>query len=200
MKPSFDPQIILEETLVHRVFHFEEITSTNDYAKTLLSESDNNGLSRLQDEPLLIIADCQTKGRGQGTHQWWSPQGSLAMTLLTTWTRLSMSRTQSAELSLFVAAAVRDTIAEFIAHSEYNFLAPVIKHPNDILVEGKKISGILIESPNPNAVIIGIGVGVNNRIEDAPEHLLEIITTLKTLIHRETNMTLFCKKLINRIL
>ena len=191
----FDIDRMMSQTAIRQVEFFPSITSTNDYAKTLLATREMTGL-----EPLLILADVQTGGRGRGVHRWWSPTGSLAMTLLTTWSRYQLDRHQCFELSFHLANAVCRTVEAALANLEYKGDPPTVKPPNDVLVGGRKIAGILTESPNPQWVIAGIGLGINNRAEDSPEELRDRITTIHSLTGQYVDPTSFCIELVNRIL
>ena len=153
--------------------HFSIIDSTNDWGVRYLrlfhppGEKDrSNGRF-----PLLVWADTQSAARGRFEHRWWSPGGGLAFSLLARWQDFGLAREKSSELSSRVARAVLSVINSALDSSAVEANA-VIEQPNDILVGGKKISGILIESPSPQYVVIGIGVNVNNRSFDyvAPDN------------------------------
>jgi len=105
--------------------------------------------------PLWITAQRQTAGRGRQARVWVSEPGNLYATLLLT----DPSPAQhAAELSLVAALALQDALAD-IAPT----LAPrlLLKWPNDVLVDGAKVAGILIEGENRPPLAVAIGIGVN---------------------------------------
>ncbi len=122
------------------------VTSTNDVAKTHVLEKPEHGL--------MLIADSQTGGRGSNNRHWISEKGNLFASLLL------MPDIAHAEAQNFVkmaGLAVMDVL-------QMQGLRPRLKAPNDVLVNGKKICGILVETvtkgSTPPAVIVGIGLNI----------------------------------------
>lgn len=126
---------------------FDEIDSTNEEARRLAASGERG--------PVWITARHQTAGRGRRGRKWESPTGNLAATLL-----LSPEKPASecAQLSFVSALAVFDTIVGFEPDAEIR-----VKWPNDVLVNGRKIAGILLESASQgaNPVFLAIGIGIN---------------------------------------
>lgn len=130
------------------LYFFEELPSTNTYAKKLKGEGSLHGT--------LVITDFQTKGRGQHEHKWVvEPGQNLTFSLVfqpSNPDRLNL-------LTLTCALAVKETIENLTD------LKPKIKWPNDVLVNGKKLCGILTETVfignKLDRVIAGIGLNVN---------------------------------------
>lgn len=118
---------------------------------------------QLSFEPLWIQAGEQTKGRGRRARAWADPQGNLACTLLMP---LQGIAPEHVALSSFVAAlAVLDTVRFFQTDAR----SVTLKWPNDVLVEGRKVSGILLEAHHPRTgPVLSIGIGIN--IAQSPEH------------------------------
>jgi BirA family biotin operon repressor/biotin-[acetyl-CoA-carboxylase] ligase len=130
--------------------HLHRTKSTNTYVSELLR-------SGRADRELVVIADYQERGKGQGGHHWQSDPGeNLLMSLLLFPTFLSGS--DQFHLSRITSLALCDIIREL-------YMDPLIKWPNDILVGGRKIAGILIENGIIGQMlshsIIGIGLNVN---------------------------------------
>jgi BirA family biotin operon repressor/biotin-[acetyl-CoA-carboxylase] ligase len=125
----------------------DELDSTNAEARRM-ADSGEQG-------PLWIIAARQTAGRGRRGRSWESATGNLAATLLIRPTR---PLTQWAQLSFAAAIAAADMAAQ---------LAPAahiaVKWPNDILADGRKLAGILLETAGPSSTdqALAIGIGVN---------------------------------------
>jgi BirA family biotin operon repressor/biotin-[acetyl-CoA-carboxylase] ligase len=97
---------------------------------------------------VVILANAQSAGRGRYRRQWVSHHGNLYASFILS------SESRDSRLSYSVAVAVAETLIQFGA-------APGIKWPNDILIDGKKISGILIEY-SKKFVIIGIGINIKS--------------------------------------
>ncbi len=116
-------------------------------------------LSAGADGPLWIVAGQQSKGRGRGGRPWLSPKGNLYATLLL---RLSISASIATQLPFVAALAAYDAAAEQLTAAQIPDLR--LKWPNDIMLGGAKLAGILIESlspPDGNGLAVIIGFGVN---------------------------------------
>ncbi|HSZ73863.1 MAG TPA: biotin--[acetyl-CoA-carboxylase] ligase, partial [Rhizomicrobium sp.] len=128
--------------------HFEEIDSTNEEARRVAA---NGGKG-----PLWITADRQTAGRGRRGRTWQSPLGNLAATLLID---PGKPAAECAQLSFVAALAASDMIASAAPRVDIR-----VKWPNDVLAEGRKIAGILLESASTGAAPpqwLAIGIGIN---------------------------------------
>jgi BirA family biotin operon repressor/biotin-[acetyl-CoA-carboxylase] ligase len=127
---------------------FDEIDSTNEEARRLAAAGERG--------PVWIIADHQTAGRGRRGRKWESPTGNLAATLLL---NPDKPASECAQLSFVSALAASDTVASFTPEFEIK-----VKWPNDVLVGGRKIAGILLESASqgrdPQYLIVGIGMNL----------------------------------------
>ncbi len=139
----------------------EEVASTNDYAKEKRREGEN----------LIVTAKRQTGGRGTKGRSFSSNEGGAFIS------RLTFYRDKQAKtaFSIMVGAAV--AVCKTV---EFYGLQPVVKWPNDVLVNGKKICGILIENTLSGeriaSSVVGIGLNVNNPL---PAELTGIATTLR---------------------
>lgn len=124
-----------------------ELDSTNAQARRL-AEAGEVG-------PLWIMALRQNAGYGRRGRAWHAPEGNLAATLLL---RPDAPQTVTGQLSFAAALAVADMAAHFAPQA-----AITVKWPNDVLAEGKKLAGILLEgggAKNGNWLAIGIGVNL----------------------------------------
>lgn len=143
------------QTLGRRVAVFQQIGSTNALALACADDPTNHGLA--------ILAREQTAGRGQHGRSWQAPAGSSVLMSLLLFPPADLCRPPI--LTAWAAVAVCETIAKIAA------LPAAIKWPNDVLVAGKKICGILIEQrttahPNhPLASVVGIGLNVAQSAE-----------------------------------
>lgn len=125
-----------------KIVCFEEVTSTNDkaaeYAQTMC------------DEKLVIKAKKQTAGRGRRGRSWLSLEGNLFFSIL-----LEYNEQNPGMLVIISALSLWQSI-KFITPSADVWL----KWPNDVLLNGKKVSGILLEKAGEKHMIIGIGVNI----------------------------------------
>ncbi|MFC5531785.1 biotin--[acetyl-CoA-carboxylase] ligase [Cohnella yongneupensis] len=126
-------------------------------------------------EGTLVIAEQQTSGRGRMGRAWVSPAGKgVWMSLLL---RPIVPLPLTPQLTLLAAVALSRAITRVVP------LEIGIKWPNDLLVNGRKISGILLESAAEDErlryVIVGLGISVNLDAEDYPEELLQKAVSLK---------------------
>ncbi|MDE2184837.1 MAG: biotin--[acetyl-CoA-carboxylase] ligase [Alphaproteobacteria bacterium] len=130
------------------LLELDQVDSTNDEARRRAGRGEKG--------PLWIIARRQTAGRGRRGNIWVSPSGNLAATLLL---RPDRPAADCAQLSFAAALAVSDMLSGFAPAA-----AITLKWPNDVLVDGRKIAGILLESeggPGGRAAWLAIGIGVN---------------------------------------
>ena len=136
--------------LKRRVYFHAEIDSTNNEAKKLCNENKGGGA--------LVVADCQTAGKGRLGRTFCSPAGTGLY--LTAVYELDGSEKNFDLISSLAGLAVRDTL-----YNMFN-LQTTIKWPNDVLYEGRKLCGILCEVVNvnnrPKYVAVGVGVNVQH--------------------------------------
>jgi BirA family biotin operon repressor/biotin-[acetyl-CoA-carboxylase] ligase len=159
-------------TIGREIIVLEETTSTNDSILQRVAPPTREGL--------IIFAERQTAGRGQRHNRWESTahKGLWFSILL----RPQIPVAQSARLTAWAAQTVAQTIvAEFA-------LPVMIKSPNDVYVNGKKIAGVLVEMrAQENAshfVILGIGINVHHRAEDFSKDLRERAVSLAMVLNR----------------
>ncbi|MBI3852609.1 MAG: biotin--[acetyl-CoA-carboxylase] ligase [Verrucomicrobia bacterium] len=146
---------------------FQETTSTNDVIEKLARDSVKEGV--------VVFAESQTKGRGRLGRKWMSPpRKGLWFSLLL---RPAMRPTAATQLTIAAATALSRAIRL------HTGVTPEIKWPNDILIRGKKVAGILTELSaeldKVKYVILGIGVDVNLSAGEFPHELRKLATSLK---------------------
>lgn len=161
-----------------------EVDSTNSYATALLK---NVNLA----EGTVIYSTNQTKGRGQRGNSWISGPGlNLAVSYVLKPTFLSIDKLHY--MYIISALAVHDLMAEMLSSSQFDIK---IKWPNDILVNSKKIAGILNENflnkAIANTTIVGIGINIDQ--EDFKG--IDNVTSLKLLNSKENDLNLILKAL-----
>lgn len=155
---------------MHRI-HFDTTDSTNIEARRLAAEHPG--------EVLLVTAATQSAGRGRQGRAWQSPLGGAWFSLV--WPT-QQPPAAYANVSLLAAIAVRRAISEVVAAERLR-----IKWPNDVLVDGKKVSGILCEqwpgeSGGPGVLVIGIGINVDFDLALLPNDLRHPATTLSAAV------------------
>jgi BirA family biotin operon repressor/biotin-[acetyl-CoA-carboxylase] ligase len=134
--------------------HLRSIGSTNARAKELAAAGAVHGT--------LVTATEQTAGRGRQGRTWTAPAGRTLLATL-------VLREFDALLPLAAAAAVADVAGD----------GALVKWPNDVLVDGRKIAGILAEGrPQEGWAVLGIGLNVAVRVEDLPQELRDRAGTL----------------------
>ena len=152
---------------------FEETDSTNNVIKRMAEE----GAAHVT----LAIAEIQTAGRGRRGRQWASPKGNgIWMSFLL---RPEILPQNASMLTLVTALAVRQAIFKVCQ------LPVLIKWPNDIVIGGRKVCGMLTEMSAElewvHYVVIGIGINVN--MEEFPEEIRETATSLRMECERKIN-------------
>ena len=137
-----------------RVIYYPRLTSTNEVAK---QEAQAGAV-----EGTVVIAGKQTTGKGRRKRAWLSPKGNIALSVI-----LYPDIAQLPSLIMLASLAVVRSIKAVTG------LKPQIKWPNDVLINGKKVCGILIESnilgDTVDYAVIGIGVNVSLSPSDFPE-------------------------------
>ncbi|HEY2919084.1 MAG TPA: biotin--[acetyl-CoA-carboxylase] ligase [Candidatus Binatia bacterium] len=167
-----------------RFHYFTEISSTNSHARELAEKGAAEGE--------VVLAESQTHGRGRLGRRWESPP--LANLYLSVILRPKLAPVHAPQITLMAAVALAETVGSFIPQKV------TIKWPNDILVNGKKLAGILTEAAcvpeRVEYVILGIGVNVNYPIDSMPQELRQGATSLLDLTRIEVNRESFLRRLI----
>ncbi|AXH98884.1 biotin--[acetyl-CoA-carboxylase] ligase [Sporosarcina sp. PTS2304] len=150
-----------------QINYFKTVPTT----QTIAHEEAQNGAV----DGTLIISEEQTAGKGRLARPWVSNAGrGIWMSLIM---RPELPPQQAPQLTLVAAVAIVRAI------EDVTDIQPVIKWPNDILINGKKVTGILTElQSDPDrvkAIILGIGVNANQETADFPEELQAIATSLR---------------------
>lgn len=148
------------------IIHYETVDSTQIEAKKFARNQAPEGT--------LVIAEEQTQGRGRMAREWHSSKKKgIWMSLII---RPKLPLEKAPQFTLLTAIAVAKAIEEVTQ------LRPEIKWPNDILLDGKKVTGILTEVQGEpdhiNYLVIGIGINVNHTQDDFPEDVRDIATSL----------------------
>jgi len=164
-----------------------EAVSTNLSAFRLAEEGAEEGTT--------LIADFQSGGKGRLGRIWASPQGvNLYCSVIL---RPEIKPVAAPQLTFLSAVAVARAIEHFTD------LKPRIKWPNDILIEGKKVAGLLnemsAETDKVNFVVLGIGVNINMRAEQFPDGLRHPATSLFMETGKTVSRTAFARVLLEEL-
>jgi BirA family biotin operon repressor/biotin-[acetyl-CoA-carboxylase] ligase len=116
-------------------------------------------LAATEPEGAVAVADEQTEGRGRLGRTWIAPAGTSV--LCSVQLRPAVEVARLPELSLVAGGAVAESIAELTG------LEPELKFPNDVLLGGRKVAGVLAEARD-GRVVLGIGINVNQRADELP--------------------------------
>ena len=150
-------QRIVEATFLAGCELSDETDSTNDDCLAALRKD------QLAEHPWLFVANHQRRGRGRSGNSWWSAAGALTFSISVS---LEDPANQSL-LSLLSAVACCDALEKVAGCPQLE-----IKWPNDIYCQGRKLAGILIESPAVGEMLVlGIGINLNNSTRQAPEEI-----------------------------
>jgi BirA family biotin operon repressor/biotin-[acetyl-CoA-carboxylase] ligase len=165
-------------TLIKAIKLHDTVDSTQNIAQRLAEDDALEGT--------LVIAEQQTSGRGRMGRKWVSPPGKgVWMSLVL---RPNLPLQFASQLTLLTAVALCRALKTLAAPLEIG-----IKWPNDLLISGKKISGILLESTAEEErlkyVIAGIGISVNLEPEDYEAELRDIATSLRIELGRPLDRT-----------
>ncbi len=184
MEDGLSPASITDNLGTHfigqKVIYYTSLTSTMEVAKREAQQGAAEGT--------IIIAGEQTTGRGRIKRTWLSPEGNVALSVI-----LYPSLICLPYLIMLASLAVVYSIETVTG------LKPQIKWPNDVLINGRKVCGILIESDvrgnTVNYAVIGIGVNVNLSLSAFPD-LLATATSLSEELGRDVSRSGIIRQLL----
>lgn len=178
--PNKKPPYRTHNFLGYKIHHYDHIVSTNEIAKETAKKT--------KDERIVILADTQTEGKGRLGRLWLSPKGGIWLSIIL---RPKLSPKEALKLTLIASLAIAKTLTSMFE------LKAEIKWPNDILVDGKKICGILTEAStrdyNVEFAVVGIGINANIDLATFPSNLQDIVTTLKHELGSEVKLKALLK-------
>jgi len=158
--------------------------------------------------PFVVTSEEQTAGRGRQNNTWWTGQGTLALSMLLDAKQHNLSPQTSAQLSLGIGYAtmralrliVEEILSQAPDKAEISVSNIEIRWPNDVYINDRKITGILIEAPNMHHIVIGIGVNTNNTAAEAPEEIRDKIATLSDVLGQKIDQHRFIFLLCREIM
>jgi len=164
-------------TIGRQIIVLQQTSSTNDAILQVATANSNQGL--------VLFAEHQTAGRGQRGNRWESAAGKgLWFSILL---RPGIQIDESGRLTIWAIEAVSDVI-----RTEFS-LEPAIKLPNDVQLFERKVAGVLVEmraqEKAPHLAVVGIGINVNQSMEDFPKELqsraISLAITLGSPVDRQ---------------
>jgi BirA family biotin operon repressor/biotin-[acetyl-CoA-carboxylase] ligase len=165
------------------IHFFQEVTSTNILAMELAADGAPEGT--------VVIAEMQTSGKGRLGRKWISPKGNIYFSVVL---RPNIPIHKAPLITLMGAVAVAEAI-----RTTYGLEAG-IKWPNDILVSGKKVSGLLTEmsaeQDRIRHIVLGIGVDVNMEMDELPPDVYSLTTTLAAEVGAKINRTALLQQVL----
>ena len=174
---------LLDTKVRFSVHYFKYLPSTQDVAGGLAERGAPEGT--------VVVAEEMSSGRGRMGRAWHAPPGGLWMTVLL---RPGIPPEGMQVLSLLSGVAVAEAI------NDVSGLRAELKWPNDVLVEGRKVCGILVEASVEadviDYVLLGIGINVNN---DLPEDLKDLATSLRALLRKRIPRVLLLAVTLSRL-
>lgn len=154
--------------------------STNQLAGALLTDL-------LKQAPALVLTANQTAGRGRGRNQWWATSGAMTFSLVLNAASTGLPVEKQGLTAIVSGLAVARVIRATSSH-----LDTAIKWPNDVLINQKKVCGILVEqhpASTQTGIIIGVGINVNNSLQAAPREVQVRATSLYDETQQYFDMT-----------
>jgi len=186
MQPSKVRDNLRTKILGRAILYFRELTSTNDITKELAIRGFREGT--------VVVAETQTRGKGRIRREWMSPERGLWFSIIL---KPKVQPKHAPKLTLLASVAVTKTINQLYG------LHAQVKWPNDVLINRKKVCGILTESQIKGGTldfaVLGIGVNADFDVEVLSTPLRETATTLKEELGKEIERETLLRELLEEI-
>ncbi len=183
-----------KDFIFKRFYYFDTLRSTQEFSRDLLKKNNDIG-------PTIVLSDIQTSGIGRKRDHWSSLNGGIWISIIIN------SELKPDDLFLYIVITAI-SICEMI-ENETN-LKPVLKWPNDIFINGRKISGFLLDSETEqdkiNHVILGIGINTNNDlnstvtdVKNSSRQSYYSITTIKNESGSNVSNLIILSTMLNKL-
>jgi len=174
-------------TIGRQIIVLEQTGSTNDAILQVATPNSNEGL--------VLFAEHQTAGRGQRGNRWESAAGKgLWFSILL---RPKLQINDSGRLTIWALETISDVI-----QTDFS-LEPAIKLPNDVQLYSRKVAGVLVEmraqEKAPHLAVVGIGINVNQSLEDFPAELQSRAISLAIAMHQPVDRQKFAVSLLQNL-
>ena len=162
-----------------QIRYFSQLKSTNLKAKEL---------AKMGVKPwTVIVAEKQITGYGKEKAPWFSPKGGLYFSIVLPKSQIEDLQTLTILAAFIVAKIIKENFS----------LEPLIKLPNDVLLNGKKVAGILTENIIGQDVKLSVmGIGLNTNVEKFPKELENIATSLKIELGKKVSNVELVKQIV----
>lgn len=186
LEPAEITALLATRELGWAIHHHAQLPSTNDDAMRLARGGAAHGE--------VVVAEKQTAGRGRRGRAWASPpRVNLYLSVIL---RPDLPPQRAPELATVVAVAAAETLRDFSVHAG-------IKWPNDLVVGGRKIAGILLDlaadAARVHFVVAGLGINANASLDDFPEDLRELATSIRLELGRGVSRAALAATLLGRL-
>jgi BirA family biotin operon repressor/biotin-[acetyl-CoA-carboxylase] ligase len=187
LAPSEIKSLLTTKWMGRTIHHFQTIDSTNSKAYQLAMQGAEEGE--------VVVAESQDKGRGRLGRPWYSPPFlNLYLSIIL---RPKIPPHQASLLTLLAAVATADAVREISG------LLPLIKWPNDILLGGRKVAGLLNElhsgTDRVHFAILGIGINLNMDGKSFSKEIRKVATSLKKELGRPVSRAAFLRVLLQKL-
>lgn len=171
-----------------KILVYKHTASTNDIAWKLLETAQSEGCA--------VFAESQSRGRGRQGRSWHDEPGRSILLSVLLLPRLPPERAHV--LTVLGCVSVCEAIQTLTGRS------PHIKWPNDVILAGRKVAGILVETRTsenrpPDAFVLGIGINVNQEAHDFPAELRDKATSLRLSLATPVDRTALARALLQRL-
>lgn len=177
------------KVLGREIYYFDEVVSTNDFAEELASRGASEGT--------LVVTERQIGGKGRLGRRWFSPSGGIWFSVVL---RPKISPLDAPKITLLAGVAVADVIKEVTPPSAGEV---GIKWPNDVLINTRKVAGILTEMSaevdRVNFVVLGIGVNANVDSRDFPSDLHPGVVSLSEAVGEKVDRVAILRTILRRL-
>jgi BirA family biotin operon repressor/biotin-[acetyl-CoA-carboxylase] ligase len=174
-------ELLRTRVLGRKLIYREEVDSTNRVAKELAIKGEEEGA--------VVISELQKAGRGRWSRHWLSPRGGVWFSVLL---RPKIELSGATILTLMGGVAVAKAVSELTG------LKPSLKWPNDVMVGGRKLCGILTESASTGSqysLVIGVGLNAYVDVKSLPGEVQKVATSLQ-----DCGVEVSREELVSRIL
>ncbi|MGM0576713.1 MAG: biotin--[acetyl-CoA-carboxylase] ligase [Myxococcota bacterium] len=172
---------------MEHIQHLESASSTNEAARDLVRQGAPGGT--------VVVADVQTAGRGRRGRTWFSPRGGLY---------LSYIHESALQPSRLVGITLDAATAVATALEDATGLEPSLRWPNDVILRGRKVGGVLPElhteeGREHSVVVVGVGLNVNTPLSEFPEELHPIATSLREVTEWDHDLDRLARGIARRL-
>lgn len=185
--PDYLEEQLKDSSFYQRILAFQNVTSTNEVARRLAESGAPSGT--------LVVADRQTAGRGRHGRSWHSPAG------MGLWFSLLLRPRHPEDRWYLLPMVISEIVASTL--KETLNIPLVVKWPNDVLYQQRKVCGILCESSSSvrafEYIVAGIGINVNQLEEHFPEALRTQAISLRQIVGHELDRVALLLRLLKAL-